>query len=100
MSDANIFWKNIKTLYAYTNTQTGFGYELRIGQWVKDGRELDIVLAKQSFKETVSGHIIWGTIKGLGANDLYRIFDMAREIADIMKFPLPKELEKQKVGLK
>ncbi len=96
MADADIFWKNIKTLYVYKQPNSEYGYELRIGRWAINGQDRDIILAKQEFKETVSGMIVWGKIKGLGANDMYRIFGMAAEISELMKFPLHKELSKQK----
>lgn len=96
MPERDIFWKNIKTLYAYKSPKSQTGYELRIGRWVVDGRDLDLVLAKQEFKETDSGLILWGKIKGLGASDLYRIFSNARVIADLMSFPLPADFPKQR----
>ncbi len=94
MSD-DIRWKNIKTLHVYKHKNDS-GYELRIGRWVLDGREHEIVLAKQEFKETVSGMILWGKIKGLNAGDMYRIADMMPTISELMRFPLPKEFSKQK----
>jgi hypothetical protein len=96
MSEADIFWRNVKTLRHYKSPSTDFGYELRIGHWVIQGRERDIVLVKQEFKETVSGQIVWGKIKGLGANDMYHIFDMAITVSELMKFPLPKEFSRQR----
>lgn len=96
MSDQDIFWKNIKTLHVYKSSTSDFGYELRIGRWVVAGRPKEIVLAKQEFKETVSGQIQWGKIKGLGKNDIYRIFQMARVVSDVMEFPLPGDFPKQR----
>lgn len=94
MADKEIFWKNLKTLYSYKG-KTDEGYELRIGRWVIDGYEREIILAKQEFKETVSGKILWGKIKGLNAADMYRILDAAATISQVMNFPLPKEFSKQ-----
>ena len=91
---ADIYWRPIKDLYHYKAPNSDHGYEIRIGRWVVNGQELEIMLAKQEYKESVSGQKYWGKIKGLGANDMYRIFDLAREIADLMHFPLPKELSK------
>lgn len=89
MSDADIQWKNIRTLYYYRSPQSDRGYELRIGAWVVNGRELEPVLAKQEFETTVSGMTKWGKIKGLTKSDMYRIFEMGPLISKLMGFPMP-----------
>lgn len=92
---SELHWKNIKTIYTYKSSASDYGYELRIGRWVVDGRDRDIVLAKQEFKILGNDQIQWGKIKGLIAGDMYRIFGMARVIAEAMEFPLPGDFPKQ-----
>ena len=100
MSEANIFWKNIKTIYRYNPPDSGainlYGYEIRIGRWVVNGRDHEIVLAKQEFQILRDGKVLWGKIKGLSAGDVYRLFESARLISDTMEFPLPDNFPKQR----
>lgn len=88
---ADIRWENTKTLYLYKPADKDQGYELRIGSWVVNGKKLDPVLVKQEFKVTDSGKTMWGKIKGLARNDLYRVFEQGPQVAELMGFPMPKK---------
>ena len=90
-SNADVQWKPVKMLYRYPARNGYYGYEIRIGCWVINGKEGDLILAKQEFKVGDSGYVTWGKARGLTAADLYRIFEQAKPIAELMNFPLPKE---------
>ena len=76
-SNADVQWKPVKMLYRYPARNGYYGYEIRIGCWVINGKEGDLILAKQEFKVGDSGYVTWGKARGLTAADLYRIFEQA-----------------------
>ncbi len=77
----------IKVFHAYRSG--GDIYELRVVAWSEEGKENPPTLEHRQFYLDYKGDEALGRIKGLTAEDMYRIIQHLPEISRLMKFPLP-----------
>lgn len=79
----------------YVSQIEGRLYSLRLGKWVVNGIEGELILEKRGFWRSKSGSVMPGKAQGLTNADMYRIMEFLPELSRLMDFPLikPKDQE-------
>src|SRR6267154_5080875 len=74
------------------NEKTGGGTDLRVMQWVVDGKDMKPCLEKRDFFLGAQGDRQAGKCKGFTVGDLYEILRNLRKIAGLMEMK-PEQLD-------
>lgn len=92
-------FKVIKKVWNEDHTR---GYEIKVMAWVINGKQREVILAKQELYMNDAGHEMGGKMKGFSAADFCVVLEHASEIANLMAIPPNKikELMAQDVNAK